>query len=41
MTNPLDGKNTKRLHLYLDELNDRFNEAVGEIKTSYLLKGGD
>ena len=41
MTNPLDGKNTRRIHLYLDELNDRFNEAVGEIKTAYLLQGDE
>jgi len=39
MTNPLDGKHTKRIHLYLDELNDRFNEVVGEIKDSYLSNG--
>ena len=41
MTNPLDSKQTKRIHVYLDELNDRFNEVVGEIKTSYLLLGND
>ncbi|MDR2073290.1 MAG: helix-turn-helix domain-containing protein [Spirochaetaceae bacterium] len=39
MANPLDGKHTKRLHVYLDELNDRFAEAVGEIKTACLLPG--
>ena len=38
ITNPLDGKQTKRIHSYLDELNDRFSEAVGEIKESYLSK---
>ena len=36
ITNPLDDKQTKRIHTYLDELNDRFSEAVGEIKESYL-----
>ena len=36
VTNPLDGKQTKRIHSYLDELNDRFSEVVGEIKESYL-----
>ncbi|MDR2553608.1 MAG: helix-turn-helix domain-containing protein [Treponema sp.] len=39
MTNPLDGRQTRRIHVYLDELNDRFNEAVGEIKASYLYSG--
>ncbi|MDR1930889.1 MAG: helix-turn-helix domain-containing protein [Treponema sp.] len=34
--NPLDAKRTKHIETYLDELSDRFNEAVGEIKTSYL-----
>ncbi|MDR1388357.1 MAG: helix-turn-helix domain-containing protein [Treponema sp.] len=37
MTNPLDEKRTRRLHLQLDELNERFNQAVCEIKESYLL----
>ncbi|MDR0600001.1 MAG: helix-turn-helix domain-containing protein [Treponema sp.] len=41
MTNPLDGKQTKRIHLYLDELNNRFNEVMGEIKTTYLFVGDD
>ena len=41
ITNPLDGKVTKRIYSYLDELNDRFNEAVGEIKESYLKKKDD
>ena len=36
ITNPLDGKQTTRIHSYLDELNDRFSEVVGEIKESYL-----
>lgn len=36
ITNPLDDKQTKRIHSYLDELNDRFSEVVGEIKESYL-----
>ena len=36
ITNPLDDKQTKRLQSYLDELNERFSEAVGEIKDSYL-----
>ena len=35
-TNPLDGRQTKRIHSYLDELSDRFCEVVGEIKESYL-----
>jgi len=35
ITNPLDGKQTKRIHLYLDEISDRFDEMVGEIKASY------
>jgi transcriptional regulator with XRE-family HTH domain len=39
MANPLDGKQTKRLQLYLDELKDNFSEVVGEIKTTYLLQG--
>jgi transcriptional regulator with XRE-family HTH domain len=39
MTNPLDGKQTKRIQMYLDELNERFSEAVGEIKTIYLMQG--
>ena len=39
ITNPLDNKQTKRIHLYLDELNDHFNEMVGEIKDTYLAKG--
>ena len=38
MSNPLDHKHTKRIHKYLDELSDRFNEAVGEIKSDYFLK---
>jgi transcriptional regulator with XRE-family HTH domain len=38
ITNPLDGKQTKRINSYLDELNDQFNEMVGEIKESYLSK---
>jgi hypothetical protein len=25
--------------MYLDELNERFSEAVGEIKTIYLMRG--
>ena len=37
-TNPLDGKQTKRINSYLDELNDRFSEVVGEIKETYLSK---
>jgi transcriptional regulator with XRE-family HTH domain len=41
ITNPLDGKQTKRIHVYLDELKDSFNEVVGEIKASYLLQGND
>ena len=41
ITNPLDGKQTKRIHLYLDEINDRFNEAMLEIKDSYLIPGND
>ena len=41
MTNPLDGKQTKRIHLYIDELNDRFSEAMGEIKDSYLAPGDE
>ncbi|MDR2767750.1 MAG: helix-turn-helix domain-containing protein [Treponema sp.] len=36
LTNPLDGKHTRRLHVYLDELNERFSQAVGEIRESYL-----
>ncbi|MDR2182046.1 MAG: helix-turn-helix domain-containing protein [Treponema sp.] len=36
LTNPLDGKRTRRLHVYLDELNERFTQAVGEIKENYL-----
>ena len=39
MANPLDIKQTKRIHKYLDELNERFNEVVGEIKADYLFKG--
>ena len=38
ITNPLDSKQTKRINSYLDELNDRFSEVVGEIKESYLSK---
>jgi transcriptional regulator with XRE-family HTH domain len=41
ITNPLDDKQTKRIHSYLDELNDRFSEVVGEIKESYLSGGDD
>jgi transcriptional regulator with XRE-family HTH domain len=41
MANPLDGKQTKRLQLYLDELKDNFSEVVGEIKTTYLLQGDE
>ncbi|MDR1143532.1 MAG: helix-turn-helix domain-containing protein [Spirochaetaceae bacterium] len=41
MANPLDGKQTKRIHVYLDELKDSFNEVVGEIKASYLMQGKD
>jgi transcriptional regulator with XRE-family HTH domain len=41
ITNPLDGKQTKRIHLYIDEINDRFNEAMLEIKDSYLIPGND
>ncbi|MDR2313242.1 MAG: helix-turn-helix domain-containing protein [Spirochaetaceae bacterium] len=40
MTNPLDGNQTERLHGYLDELNERFAEAVGEIKTAFLPRRG-
>jgi len=36
ITNPLDSKQTKRINSYLDELNDRFTEVVGEIKETYL-----
>jgi transcriptional regulator with XRE-family HTH domain len=36
VANPLDAKRTKRIQSYLDELSIRFNEAVGEIKSSYL-----
>jgi transcriptional regulator with XRE-family HTH domain len=39
MTNPLDAKQTKRIHLYLDELNDRFSDMMGDIKYHYLLHG--
>ncbi|MDR2073018.1 MAG: helix-turn-helix domain-containing protein [Spirochaetaceae bacterium] len=39
MTNPLDGTQTKQLHRYLDELNERFTEAVGELKTACLQPG--
>jgi len=41
MTNPLDSRQTKRIHKYLDELNERFVEAVGEIKSDYLLHGDE
>ena len=36
MSNPLDNRETKQIHVYLDELNDRFSEAVCEIKATYL-----
>ena len=36
-TNPLDSKQTSQINKYLDELNERFSEAVGEIKASYFL----
>jgi transcriptional regulator with XRE-family HTH domain len=39
MSNPLDGKQTKRIQLYLDELNKHFSETMGEIKTTYLKQG--
>ena len=38
MPSPLEDKETQRIHEYLDELNILFNEAVGEIKESYLLQ---
>ena len=39
ITNPLDGSQTKQIHLYIDELNDRFSEAMGDLKDSYLSLG--
>jgi transcriptional regulator with XRE-family HTH domain len=36
IANPLDAKRSNRIQGYLDELSARFNEAVGEIKSSYL-----
>jgi len=41
MTNPLDGKQTKRIQLYIDELNDRFSDMMGDIKSHYLLYGDE
>ena len=41
MTNPLDGKQNKRIHLYIDEIQDQFNEAMGDLKDSYLAPGDD
>jgi transcriptional regulator with XRE-family HTH domain len=34
--NPLDPPETRKIRGYLDELNRRFTEAVGEIKENYL-----
>lgn len=34
--NPLDGYEITRIRGYLDEINDRFAQAVGEIKAGYL-----
>jgi transcriptional regulator with XRE-family HTH domain len=39
--NPLGGKETKKISGYLDEINEQFNKAVEDIKTSYLKQGGD
>ncbi|MDR0447038.1 MAG: helix-turn-helix domain-containing protein [Treponema sp.] len=36
MGSPLDDKQTKRIHTYLDEISERFSEVVGDIKESYL-----
>ncbi|MDR1390413.1 MAG: helix-turn-helix domain-containing protein [Treponema sp.] len=36
LLNPSDGRRTKRLHVYLDELYEHFNTALGDIKESYL-----
>ncbi|MDR2144218.1 MAG: helix-turn-helix domain-containing protein [Treponema sp.] len=35
-SNPLDPPETQKIRGYLDELNDRFAQAVGEIKDRYL-----
>ncbi|MDR2211517.1 MAG: hypothetical protein LBO65_08675, partial [Spirochaetaceae bacterium] len=39
MSNPLDGKQTKRIQSYLNELNEHFSEAMDKIKTTYLMQG--
>ena len=41
LTNPLEAKQTRQIHNYLDELNNRFSKAVGEIKASYQLHNGE
>ncbi|MDR0403831.1 MAG: helix-turn-helix domain-containing protein [Treponema sp.] len=35
-SNPLDPPKTREIRGYLDEINKRFTQAVGEIKASYL-----
>jgi transcriptional regulator with XRE-family HTH domain len=35
-SNPLDPPETRKIRGFLDELNRRFSEAVGEIKENYL-----
>jgi hypothetical protein len=35
-SNPLEAPETRKIRGYLDELNKRFSEAVGEIKANYL-----
>ena len=36
---PLDIEEKKRIRSYLDEINEQFNQAVGEIKETYLKSG--
>jgi transcriptional regulator with XRE-family HTH domain len=38
-SNPLDPPETRKILSYLDEINRRFTEAVGEIKENYLPRG--
>jgi transcriptional regulator with XRE-family HTH domain len=40
-SNPLEPPETRKIRGYLDELNRRFSEAVGEIKANYLPQKGD
>ncbi|MDR2048448.1 MAG: helix-turn-helix domain-containing protein [Treponema sp.] len=40
-SNPLEAPETRKIRSYLDELNQRFSQAVHEIKTHYLPQDED